>query len=96
MIKRVINVPAGVPILDLKNTVKFSQLVEESTEPITVTRNGYDVFVVMRSEDYSAMQRSIAEAKLISRINQSEEEIRLNQCITTEAFREEMRERYGL
>lgn len=88
--------PTCVPIRDLKNTAKFSQLVEESAEPITVTRNGYDAFVVMRSEDYSAMQRSIVEAKLISRIDRAEEEIQLKHHIPADAFREEIRERYGI
>ena len=43
--------PTAVPIRDLKNTAAFARLVDESPEPITVTKNGYDKFVAMRSQD---------------------------------------------
>ena len=41
--------PKTVPIRDLKDTAAFARLVEDSNAPVTVTRNGYDAFVVMRS-----------------------------------------------
>lgn len=43
-----------VPIRDMKNTAAFTALVESSEEPITVTKNGYDTFVVMKASDYKA------------------------------------------
>ena len=44
--------PTAVPVRDLKNTAAFARLVDESPEPITVTKNGYDKFVAMRRQDY--------------------------------------------
>lgn len=57
--------PKTVPIRDLKDTAAFAKMVESSDVPVTVTRNGYDAFVVMRSSDYDAMQEELAKAKLM-------------------------------
>ena len=43
--------PTCVPVKDMKDAGKFAKLVEESREPAIVARNGYDAFVVMRSQD---------------------------------------------
>lgn len=50
--------PVCVPIKDMRDTAKFSELVESTPGPITVTKNGYSKFVVMRSVDYDRMSRS--------------------------------------
>ena len=42
-----------VPIKDMRDTAQFLKLVQESDEPITVTKNGYSELVVMRAEDYA-------------------------------------------
>ena len=47
--------PVCVPIKDMRDTAKFSELVETTTGPVTVTKNGYSKFVVLRSEDYDLM-----------------------------------------
>ena len=47
--------PICVPIKDMKDTAKFARLVEEANGPVTVTKNGYDAFVVMRSADYDRL-----------------------------------------
>jgi len=39
-----------ITIRDLKNTTELSRLCHESTEPIVVTKNGYDDMVIMSSE----------------------------------------------
>ena len=33
--------PVCVPIKDMRDTAKFSELVETTTGPVTVTKNGY-------------------------------------------------------
>ena len=47
--------PVCVPIKDMRDTAKFSELVETTPGPVTVTKNGYSKFVVLRSEDYDLM-----------------------------------------
>ena len=44
--------PKIIPIRDMKNTAKLSELCAESQEPIFVTKNGYGNMVVMSMEVY--------------------------------------------
>lgn len=53
--------PVCVPIKDMRDTAKFSELVETTTGPVTVTKNGYSKFVVLRSEDYDLMVQEQAK-----------------------------------
>jgi len=44
--------PQILPIKELKDTAKISQLCEESNKPIFITKNGYGNLVVMSMEVY--------------------------------------------
>lgn len=66
--------PVCVPIKDMRDTAAFSNLVEKTPEPVTVTKNGYSKFVVMRSEDYDALVNAQAQAHLMARIAIAERE----------------------
>lgn len=44
--------PQIIPIRDLKNTSKLSQMCRESKEPIFITKNGYGDMVIMSMELY--------------------------------------------
>ena len=91
--------PVCVPIKDLKDTARFSKLVEESMGPITVTKNGYDAFVIMRSADNDHLaNRSLEEAKrrLLDRIALAEREKAEGSCTDGPAAMAELRELYGL
>jgi len=44
--------PQIMPIKELKDTAKISQMCEESSEPIFITKNGYGNLVVMSMEVY--------------------------------------------
>lgn len=85
-----------VPIKDLRNTAAFDELVENSPTPITVTKNGYDRFVCIRSEDYNRLARAKAEADLMARIEICEYEKEHN--LDRDAFEalEEMGRKYCL
>lgn len=85
-----------VPIKDLKDTAKFTRCVEESPGPITVTRNGYDAFVVMRSDEYEAIQEELSKARLIARVAQAEHEYIEGQHSNGIEFTKSMRAKYGL
>lgn len=89
-------VPTCVPIRDMKNTAAFTALVDEAPTPITVTRNGYDAFVVMRSEEYEAMQLELARARLLSRVSQAEAEYVAGDYVDGKEFTSRMRSEYGL
>ncbi len=44
--------PRIIPIRDLKNTSKISQMCKEATEPIYITKNGYGAMVIMSVKVY--------------------------------------------
>ncbi len=44
--------PQIVPIRDLKNTSKISELCHNSDEPVYITKNGYGDMVIMSIETY--------------------------------------------
>ena len=85
-----------VPIKDLRNTAAFDELVANSPTPITVTKNGYDRFVCVRSDEFERMQRASAEAKLLARMKIAEYERKNN--LSRDAFEalEELGKKYGL
>lgn len=91
--------PICVPIKDLKDTAKFARTVEEASGPITVTRNGYDAFVVMRSADYDAMlngREEAAKKKLLDRIALAEREKAEGKYMDYDTATKKLRARYGL
>ncbi len=85
-----------IPIRDLRDTAAFDELVATSPTPITVTKNGYDRFVCVRSDEYERMQQANAEAKLLARIQIMEYERKHN--LSEDAFEasERIMEKYGL
>lgn len=85
-----------VPIKDMRDTAKFTKLVSTSPDPIIVTKNGYDAFVVMRSKDYDALVDAAAQEKLRARMKIAETERELG--LGTDAFADiaQARKRYGL
>ena len=49
--------PQIIPIKELKDTTKISELCHASSEPIYITKNGYGDMVVMGMETYEATIR---------------------------------------
>ena len=49
--------PQIIPIKELKDTAKISDLCHGSSEPIYITKNGYGDMVLMSIETYEAMYR---------------------------------------
>ena len=67
--------PICVPVKDLRDTAAFAELVKTAPEPITVTKNGYDEFVCVRSSDYRKLEQAQARADLLARIAVAEREL---------------------
>ena len=85
-----------VPIKDMKDTAAFSRTVEESFGPVTVTKNGYDAFVVRKSADYQALQEELAKARLLARIAQAENEYATGEYAAGKEFTSVMSAKYDL
>jgi len=63
--------PKIIPIRELKNTASISKYVEETNEPVFVTKNGYGSMVIMSLEVY---EREFAKKQIIGQINDSLED----------------------
>jgi PHD/YefM family antitoxin component YafN of YafNO toxin-antitoxin module len=70
--------PKIIPIRDLKNTSEISQMCQEASEPIYITKNGYGDMVIMSVKMYeeklymldiynklAAAETQIAEGKVL-------------------------------
>lgn len=51
--------PQIIPIKELKNTVKVSELCHKQQEPIYVTKNGYGDMVLMSMDVFEDMKRRL-------------------------------------
>ncbi len=52
--------PKIIPIRDLRDTGRLSELCSESREPIFITKNGYGDMVVMSMETYDELLETAA------------------------------------
>ena len=85
--------PKIIPIRELKNTATISKFVEDSNEPVFVTKNGYGSMVIMNMEVY---EREIARNQTIELINDSIKEYKLSgESINGAMFINELKSKYG-
>jgi prevent-host-death family protein len=80
----------------MKDTARFSRMVEEADEPVTITKNGYDHLVVMTVGDFHALEEQVAEAKLLAKIAQAQADIVDGRVIDGKELLRKTSERYGL
>ncbi len=85
-----------VPVKDLKNTATFSKLVESSPDPVIVTRNGRESFVVMTVEELDALRLEAARAQLYRDIDEAEDDFAHGRTTEANESQRRTRERYGL
>lgn len=85
----------AVPIKDLKETKKFSDMVEKNDEVI-VTKNGYSTFHCVSAKKREAEKIELAEAKLLKRMALSEMEIATGKYQDYEKVMKGIRAEYDL
>ena len=85
----------AVPIKDLKETKKFSDMVEKNDEVI-VTKNGYSAFHCISTKKREAEKMELAEAKLIQRLLIAEEEERSGKVMDFDKVQAKIRAKYDL
>lgn len=85
--------PQIMPIKELKNTSKVSEMCHEADEPIYITKNGYGDMVLMSIELYEATQKKWS---MYGDIKLSEKQIREGRTKDARAALSSVREKYGL
>lgn len=85
--------PHIIPIKELKNTATISKLVEESDEPIFVTKNGYGSMVMMSMDVY---EKAIVRHHVIDLINESIKDMEeTGEMHDGKMYIQEMKAKYG-
>lgn len=85
-----------IPIKELKNTAAFAKTVEEASEPVIVTRNGYETFAVMTVEKLDALKQEAARVRLYRDIDEAEDDFASGRVVDGHESQRAARERYGL
>lgn len=85
--------PQIVPIKELKNTNRISQMCHESEEPIYVTKNGYGDLVVMSMETY---ERQMVLNEVTAKLAAAEEDVAAGRVAPAKEAFAALREKYGL
>ena len=85
--------PQIIPIKDLKNTVKMSEMCHKSAEPIFVTKNGYGDMVFMSMETY---ERVISRERIYRDLKISEADAENGKVRDAVSALYDMRSKYGL
>lgn len=85
--------PQIVPIKELKNTNRISQMCHESHEPIYVTKNGYGDMVIMSMEAY---ERQMVLAEVEAKLAAAEEQVAAGNVLDAQKAFAALREKYGV
>ena len=85
--------PQIIPIKDLKDTAKVSEMCHKSADPIFVTKNGYGDMVLMSMEAFEEMHQ---REQLYRELEISENEIRGGKTRSAREALSDVRENYGL
>lgn len=83
--------PKILPIRDLKDTAKISELCREADAPIFITKNGYGDMVIMSLKLY---EETLAKFNAYAKIEVAEAQIRQGKVTDATASLENLREKY--
>ena len=82
-----------IPIRDLRDTNKISELCNSTSEPIFVTRNGYGDMVVMSIRTY---EETMERVRLYDDIMAGLKELEEGKVVDGPTALKELKEKYGL
>ena len=85
--------PQIIPIKDLKDTSKVSELCHKTNEPIYITKNGYGDMVIMSMEVFEESRR---QWSMYKDIELSEEQIKNGKTKDAQKALKSVRDKYGL
>ena len=85
--------PNILPIRDLRDTIKISEMCHTTNEPIFITKNGYGDMVIMSIEHY---QKNMFLLDINKQLKEAEEEYKKGDVLDAFEALEELRSKYGL
>lgn len=85
-----------VPISDLKDTSSFAEKVARAGEPVVVTKNGYEKFVVVDAELFREYRRETPAEKLERLLQAADRDVKSGNLRDAREGLERIRSAYGL
>ena len=85
--------PRIIPIKELKNTSKMSDMCHESPSPIYITKNGFGDMVLMSMEAYEELHR---KEEIYRDLELSEQQFKDGNKKDAKQSLKELRNKYGL
>ena len=82
-----------IPIRDLKNTAKISELCRKTDAPIFITKNGYGDMVIMSMEQY---EKTLAKLDVYAQLEVAEAQVALGQVSDANASLKKLRDKYSV
>lgn len=84
--------PQIIPIRDLRDTTKISEMCNATSEPIFVTKNGYGDMVVMSMATY---EQQLAAVDMYKKIMEGKAQADRGELKDGPSVMEKMRSKYG-
>lgn len=86
----------SIPVKELKDTGKISELAHKSHEPIHVTKNGRPDMVIMSAESFDELERDARTGRIVSLVQEGIDAV--NDGKAQDAFQAvaQLRAKYGL
>ena len=85
--------PEILPIRDLKNTAKISELCRVTDAPIFITKNGYGDMVIMSMKRY---EETLAKLDVYTKLEAAEAQITQGKMPVADASMRKLREKYSV
>ena len=85
--------PEIIPIRDLKDSAKISQMCSESKDPIYITKNGYGDMVIMSMRTY---EERLGMADIYAKLAEAEEDIRAGRISDAASSLSDIRAKYNV
>ncbi|MDY4675688.1 MAG: hypothetical protein SO373_00870 [Candidatus Borkfalkiaceae bacterium] len=83
--------PRIIPIRDLRDTTKLSEMCNASNEPIFVTKNGYGDMVIMSMRTY---EEQLARLNMYTKIMEGKSQADNGQLLDGQSTMEKLRKKY--
>jgi len=91
--------PRIMPITELRNTKKVTQVCDEEQAPVFITSNGYNKLVVMSDDVFNKydeiFNRYFALADIYEKLAKAEEDIKAGRVRPAKDVFEELDKKYG-
>lgn len=85
--------PRIIPIRDLKNTSKISQMCREETGPIYITKNGYGDMVIMSVKVY---EEKLFMLDVYNKLAEAEAQVAEAKVLDGDASLKSVRDKYNV